>query len=48
MQAASGFDNGCTLLDLYAAEGVNACGGFATRVDTLLVTGMKKEPEVGQ
>ena len=36
IQMAFGFHSGCTFLDLYAAEGVNACGGFATRNDSLL------------
>ena len=33
-----GFRNGCTLLHLYAAEGVNAGGGFATLNDTSFMT----------
>ena len=35
MRMAVGFHSCCTFLDLYAAEGVNARGGCATRKDGL-------------
>ena len=37
MQMAVGFHNGCTSFDLYAAEGVNAYGGFATPKEVALM-----------